>query len=65
MVAALIGVSAAGVIGGLFSVPLLGAMKAIYLSTRRGIEDPLGITEEEPPTRRLRKILGARRASPS
>ena len=65
MVAALIGVSAAGVIGGLFSVPLLGAMKAIYLSTRRGVEDPLGITEEEPPTRRLRKILGARRASPS
>jgi predicted PurR-regulated permease PerM len=62
MVAALIGVSAAGVIGGLFSVPLLGAMKAIYLSTRRGVEDPLGISEEMP---KRRRILGGRRASSS
>lgn len=34
MVAALIGVSAAGLVGGLFAVPLLGASKAIYMSTR-------------------------------
>lgn len=34
MVAALIGVSAGGLIGGLFAIPLLGASKAIYLSTR-------------------------------
>jgi putative heme transporter len=34
MVAALIGVSAGGLIGGLFAIPLLGAAKAIYLSTR-------------------------------
>lgn len=36
MVAALVGVSAGGVIGALFAVPLLGASKAIYLATRRG-----------------------------
>jgi predicted PurR-regulated permease PerM len=34
MVAALVGVSAGGLIGGLFAIPLLGATKAIYLSTR-------------------------------
>ncbi len=34
MVAALVGVSAGGLVGGLFAVPLLGASKAIYLSTR-------------------------------
>jgi predicted PurR-regulated permease PerM len=34
MVAALIGVSAGGVIGALFAVPLLGAVKAVYLSAR-------------------------------
>jgi putative heme transporter len=34
MVAALIGVSAGGVVGALFAVPLLGAAKAVYLSTR-------------------------------
>ena len=34
MVAALVGVSAAGLVGGLFAIPLLGATKAIYLSTR-------------------------------
>jgi predicted PurR-regulated permease PerM len=35
MVAALVGVSAGGVVGALFAVPLLGAAKAVYLSTRR------------------------------
>jgi predicted PurR-regulated permease PerM len=34
MVAALVGVSAGGVIGALFAVPVIGAVKAIYLSTR-------------------------------
>src|SRR5206468_3579235 len=34
MVAALIGVAAGGVIGGLLAVPLLGASKAIYLAIR-------------------------------
>ena len=39
MVAALVGVSAGGLVGGLFAIPLLGATKAIYLSTRsRGVE---------------------------
>ncbi len=34
MVAALVGVSAGGLVGGLFAIPLLGATKAIYLSAR-------------------------------
>jgi len=34
MVAALVGVSAGGVIGALFAVPLLGASKAVYLALR-------------------------------
>ena len=34
MVAALVGVAAGGVIGGVFAVPLLGATKAIYLALR-------------------------------
>jgi predicted PurR-regulated permease PerM len=41
MVAALVGVSAGGVVGALFAVPILGAVKAIYLSTRRtSVGDP-------------------------
>ena len=36
MVAALIGVSAGGVVGALFAVPILGASKAIYLAVRSG-----------------------------
>ena len=36
MVAALVGVSAGGVVGGLFAVPILGASKAIYLAWRSG-----------------------------
>ena len=36
MVAALIGVSAGGVVGALFAVPILGASKAIYLALRDG-----------------------------
>ncbi len=34
MVAALVGVSAGGLVGGLFAIPLLGATKAIYMSAR-------------------------------
>ena len=34
MVAALVGVAAGGLVGGLFAIPLLGATKALYLSTR-------------------------------
>jgi predicted PurR-regulated permease PerM len=36
MVAALVGVSAGGLVGGLFAIPLLGATKAIYMATRPG-----------------------------
>ncbi|MET1002484.1 MAG: AI-2E family transporter [Acidimicrobiia bacterium] len=36
MVAALVGVSAGGVVGALFAVPILGASKAIYLAVRSG-----------------------------
>jgi len=39
MVAALVGVAAGGLVGGLFAIPLLGATKAIYLSTRFPAED--------------------------
>jgi predicted PurR-regulated permease PerM len=35
MIAALVGVSAGGVIGALFAVPIVGATKAVYLATRR------------------------------
>lgn len=41
MVAALVGVSAGGVVGALFAVPLLGAAKAVYLAFRPGpVEAP-------------------------
>jgi putative heme transporter len=48
MVAALVGVSAGGIVGALFAVPIVGATKAIYLSSR-GIELP------EPMPRRWRR----------
>jgi predicted PurR-regulated permease PerM len=38
MVAALVGVSAGGLVGGMFAIPLLGATKAIYMSTRASEE---------------------------
>ncbi len=44
MVAALIGVSAGGLVGGLFAIPLLGASKAIYMSTRRPAAPATGAT---------------------
>jgi predicted PurR-regulated permease PerM len=34
MVAALIGVAAGGVVGGMLAIPMLGATKAIYLALR-------------------------------
>jgi predicted PurR-regulated permease PerM len=48
MVAALIGVSAGGVVGALFAVPILGAAKAIYLALRdeRAASDDGGGGEE-------------------
>jgi predicted PurR-regulated permease PerM len=43
MVAALVGVSAGGVVGALFAVPMLGAAKAIYLALRdEGAEPDVG-----------------------
>jgi predicted PurR-regulated permease PerM len=41
MTAALVGVSAAGVVGALVSVPLLGAAKAIYLELRPATTEPV------------------------
>jgi predicted PurR-regulated permease PerM len=41
MVAALVGVAAGGFVGGLFAIPLLGASKAIYLSTRTPERNPI------------------------
>ena len=48
MVAALVGVSAGGIVGALFAVPIVGATKAIYLSSR-------GIDLPEPTPRRRRR----------
>jgi predicted PurR-regulated permease PerM len=45
MVAALVGVSAGGVVGALFAVPLLGASKAIYLALRDERSPPDGIVD--------------------
>jgi predicted PurR-regulated permease PerM len=41
MTAALVGVSAAGVVGALVAVPLLGTAKAIYLELRPGTHEPV------------------------
>ena len=48
MVAALVGVAAGGLVGGLFAIPLLGATKAIYLSTRFPTDD--GAESESEPS---------------
>lgn len=50
MTAALVGVSAAGVVGAMVAVPLLGAAKAIYLELRRppGDRKEAGTTEPDP-----------------
>jgi len=41
MTAALVGVSAAGVVGALVAVPLLGTAKAVYLELRPGTTEPV------------------------
>jgi predicted PurR-regulated permease PerM len=49
MTAALVGVSAAGVVGALVAVPLLGTAKAIYLELRPETTEPVvGDDEKEP-----------------
>ncbi|MBA2624886.1 MAG: AI-2E family transporter, partial [Acidimicrobiia bacterium] len=48
MTAALVGVSAGGVVGAILAVPLLGAAKAVYLELRRGPSTPTGQPEPEP-----------------
>ena len=45
MIAALIGVSAGGVVGALFAVPILGASKAIYLALRDERAPPADVVE--------------------
>ena len=64
MVAALVGVSAGGLVGGLFAIPLLGATKAIYLSTRIHERDARrGTGAPELATRGARRSRGARRVT--
>lgn len=49
MTAALVGVSAGGVVGALVAVPLLGAAKAVYLELRPEVAEPVvGDPEAEP-----------------
>jgi predicted PurR-regulated permease PerM len=47
MTAALVGVSAGGVVGALLAVPVLGAAKAIYLELRPEVADPGEVEPEE------------------
>ena len=68
MTAALVGVSAAGVVGAMVAVPLLGAAKAIYLELRPGtttsvVGDPdsPAVDTGKAPRRARRKPLRARR----
>ena len=68
MTAALVGVSAAGVVGAMVAVPLLGAAKAIYLELRPGttkavVGDPDAppVDTGKAPESRRRKPLRARR----
>jgi predicted PurR-regulated permease PerM len=41
MTAALVGLSAAGVVGALVAVPFLGTAKAVYLEFRPGTTEPV------------------------
>lgn len=52
MVAALVGVSAGGLVGALFAVPLLGAAKAIYLSWRPPAVEDAPASPDGAPARR-------------
>ena len=47
MTAALVGVSAAGVVGALVAVPLLGAAKAVFVELRKGNLEAGGPVNEE------------------
>jgi predicted PurR-regulated permease PerM len=59
MTAALVGVSAGGVVGAMVAVPLLGAAKAVYLELRRGnLEEGGPVDDHEP------KDAGAATADP-
>jgi predicted PurR-regulated permease PerM len=49
MTAALVGVSAAGVVGALVAVPLLGTAKAVYLELRPETHEPVVGDEEKEP----------------
>ena len=51
MTAALIGVSAGGVVGALIAVPLLGAAKAVYLEMRPDVSEPVVGDETAEPFR--------------
>ena len=70
MVAALVGVAAGGLVGGLFAIPLLGATKAIYLvdplpGDRRRSREPepeAGSWRRPRPRAARRRSRGARRA---
>jgi predicted PurR-regulated permease PerM len=57
MTAALVGVSAAGVVGALVAVPLLGTAKAIYLELRPNTSEPLaeGVPRERVSRRTKRR----------
>jgi predicted PurR-regulated permease PerM len=56
MTAALVGVSAAGVVGALLAVPLLGTAKAVYLELRAGPSPPVGgDPDDERVSRRRRR----------
>lgn len=48
MTAALVGVSAAGVVGALLAVPIVGAAKVVYLELRASREEEVSRTEREP-----------------
>jgi predicted PurR-regulated permease PerM len=61
MVAALVGVAAGGLVGGLFAIPLLGATKAIYLSTRSPGNDSAAGTAAEAEAASPRPRAGRRR----
>jgi predicted PurR-regulated permease PerM len=63
MVAALVGVSAGGLVGGLFAIPLLGATKAIYLSTR--FPETEGQGPDKDPDKDKRKGKGGSEPAPS
>ena len=61
MTAALIGVSAGGVVGALVAVPLLGAAKAVYLELRPEAGEPAVGDPDAEPFRADEPVAGSRR----